>query len=45
VACVVAEGFFFKEKGYEGNMARVHGLDGKSLGIDLNVDHLNKLFE
>ena len=45
MAGVVAECLFFEEQRDQGNMARVHGLDGKPFGVDLDVDHLNKLLE
>ncbi len=45
MAGVVTEGLFFEEEGDQSDMAAVHGLDGESLGGDLDVDHLDQLLE
>jgi hypothetical protein len=41
VASVVGKSFFLEDQGYECDMAGVHGLDGKTLGVDLDIDHLD----
>ena len=39
------EGFLSELQGDEGDMAGVHGLDGKSFGGDVNVDHFDEVLE
>lgn len=45
VADVAREGFFSELKGYKGHVAGVHGLNGKTLGCHVNVDHLDQIFK
>ena len=42
---VVAEGLFLEEERDECDMAGVHGLNGETLGVDFDVDHLDEFLE
>lgn len=45
MAGVMREGGFLEQERDQCNMAGIHGLDGESLAVDLDVDHLDQFLE
>ena len=46
VAAVASvEGLLLEEEGDQCNMAAIHGLNGESLAVDFDVDHLHQLLQ
>ena len=44
-AIASSKSFFLEEEGDQGNMTAIHGLNGESFAVDLNINHLDKLFK